>query len=570
MPERPPQKFSCTVALNCDKNKAFSCKTQTGMLKSGYYKALYHNIRRSIMAKQYRVKCHETDSSCRGKIKFNNSAFSVPGLLDGETAMIELVYGKDRGSTAARLVSLETASPERRAPFCKAFGRCGGCQLQYASYTKQLALKKAAAERLLSEFAPVPDVIGMPEPYHYRHKIHASFYRSRRGMELGIYEENTHKVISVSDCRIQNRTANAILRTIRKLADEFRLSAYNEDRGQGLLRHVLIRCGYASRQIMVVLVLGTTVFPGKNHFIEKLRAAHPEITTIVQNINNQKTSMVLGSQETVLYGPGYIEDSLCGLNFRISPKAFYQVNPEQTEFLYQTALRFAGLTGRETVLDAYCGTGTIGLIAAGSAAQVIGVESNASAIRDAMANAAANQVKNIHFVHADAGKYIAEAAAAENRPDVVFLDPPRSGADETFLKGLAPLAPERIVYVSCDLETLARDLRYLVKTGYEVKEVQAVDLFPWTEKVETVVMLSHKKPDSVINVKVEFGEGEGKVPLDNIAKRAAAYKPKECVTYKMIKEYIEAKYGFKVHTTYIAEVKRDLGLPMYDASNAVE
>ena len=441
------------------------------------------------MAKQYRVKCHETDSLCRGKIKFNKSAFSVPGLLDGETAMIELVYGKDRGSTAARLASLETASPERREPFCKAFGRCGGCQLQYASYAKQLALKKAAAERLLSEFAPTPDVTGMAEPYHYRHKIHASFYRSRRGMELGIYEENTHKVISVSDCRIQNRTANAILRTIRKLADEFRLSAYNEDRGQGLLRHVLIRCGYASRQIMVVLVLGTTVFPGKNHFIEKLRAAHPEITTIVQNINNQKTSMVLGSQETVLYGPGYIEDSLCGLNFRISPKAFYQVNPEQTELLYQTALRFAGLTGRETVLDAYCGTGTIGLIAAGSAAQVIGVESNASAIRDAMANAAANQIKNIRFVHADAGKYIAEATAAENRPDVVFHDPPRSGADETFLKGLAALAPERIVYVSCDLETLARDLRYLVKAGYEVKEVQAVDLFPWTEKVEGVCLL---------------------------------------------------------------------------------
>ncbi len=500
------------------------------------------------MSKQYRVKCHETDSLCRGKVKFNNSIFSVPGLLDGETARIELVYGRDRRSAAARLSEVETASPDRRKPFCKAFGRCGGCQLQYASNQKQLALKKAAMERLLSEFAPVPDVIGMKEPYHYRHKIHASFYRSRHGMELGIYEENTHRVVPVSDCRIQNRTANSILRTIRKLADEFRLSAYQEDRGQGLLRHVLIRCGYATGQVMVVLVLGTTVFPGRNHFVEKLRAAHPEITTIVQNINNQKTSMVLGSQETVLYGRGYIEDSLCGLKFRISPKAFYQVNPEQTEILYHTALRFAGLTGSETVLDAYCGTGTIGLIAAGSAAQVIGVESNAAAVRDAAANAAANRVENIRFVQADAGKYLAEAArmagkaAAEKgaerkaaggqrgngtetdritmekarggllpeevpdagravgktvlsrRPDVVFLDPPRSGASEAFLEALAALGPEQVVYVSCDLETLARDLKVLGKKGYKVKELQGVDLFPWTEKVETVVLLSHKKP----------------------------------------------------------------------------
>lgn len=452
------------------------------------------------MSKQYRVKCRETDQLCRGLVTFNNSIFAIDGLLDGETAKIELVYGKDRRSTTAKLASLEEPSLCRQEPFCKAFGRCGGCQLQYASYEKQLALKKAAASRLLSPYAAVPDVSGMKNPYHYRHKIHASFCRSRRGIELGIYEENTHRVVTVSDCSIQNKTANAILRTIRKLTETFRLPAYNEDTRQGLLRHVLIRCGYATNQIMVVLVIGQEDFPRKNSFVEQLRAAHPEITTIVQNINNKKTSMVLGDHETVLYGKGYIEDSLCGLTFRISPKAFYQVNPEQTELLYQTAIQYAKLTGQETVFDAYCGTGTIGLIAAKSAARVIGIENNASAVRDAAANAKANSIKNIEFIQADAAKYLNSPAAKNNRPDIVFLDPPRSGASETFLKSLVTLAPQNVVYVSCNLETLARDLAYLVKRGYKVEEIKLVDLFPWTVNCEAVVSLSKGEVDSKKNL----------------------------------------------------------------------
>lgn len=447
------------------------------------------------MPKQYRVKCHETDASCKGIVKFNNSTFAVDGLLDGETAQIELVYGKDRKSTTARLANIETASPARIKPSCPAFSRCGGCTLQHASYEKQLAMKQNAAVKLLGGFAPVSEIIGMQEPYHYRHKVHASFYRSRRGMELGIYEENTHKVVSVSDCAIQNKTANAILRTIRKLADEFRLTAYNEDTKQGLLRHVLIRCGYGTGQIMVVLVLGTTNFPGRSHFVEKLRAAHPEITTIVQNINNQKTSMVLGDRESVLYGSGYIEDMLCGLKFRISPKSFYQVNPEQTEALYRTAIDFAALTGKETVLDAYCGTGTIGLIAARNAAKVIGVESSAAAVRDAVINAKTNNIANADFVQADATEYIQKAlkTSSSPRPDAVILDPPRTGATETFLKSVAAVCPSRIVYVSCNMETQARDLKMLVQSGYRAVKIQPVDLFPWTGHVETVCLLSRKE-----------------------------------------------------------------------------
>lgn len=478
------------------------------------------------MAKQYRVKCHETDAQCNGIVKFNNSVFSVPGLVDGETAQIELVYGKDRQSTSARLASIETASPKRCKPFCSEFNRCGGCQLQYVDYETQLALKQAAANRLLSGFASVSPILGMtpsksgdtPQKLHYRHKIHASFYRSRRGMELGIYEENTHKVVSVPDCAIQNRDANAILLTLRSLANEFHLTAYNEDTRQGLLRHVLIRCGYASGQIMVVLVLGNSTFPGRKHFLEKLLAAHPEITTVVQNINNQKTSMVLGNQETVLYGKGYIEDSLCGLTFRISPKSFYQVNPQQTELLYRTAIDFAALTGKETVLDAYCGTGTIGLIAAAKAGQVIGVESNAAAVHDATANAAANHITNAELIRADATEYIRSLAKAKKSgrpassanasapqssaaavsgaftPQVVFLDPPRSGATPEFLSALQSLHPDRIVYVSCNMETLARDLKQLVKNDYQVARIQPVDLFPWTNHVETVCLLSRKVP----------------------------------------------------------------------------
>lgn len=458
------------------------------------------------MSKQYRVKCREIDYTGKGLVTFNQSTFAVPYLLDGETAKIELVYGKDRKSTTAKLAEVEVTSPERREPVCPAFSKCGGCQLQHMDYEKQLAIKQAMAEHWLGAFvgtskattsksavnthtntgASILPIIGAKNPYHYRHKMHATFSRTRQGMKLGIYEENSHRVINVKDCAIQNKAANAILKTIRTLADRFHLTAYNEDTRQGLLRHVLIRCSHHTGQIMVVLVLGTTNFPNKNAFLDALRKAHPEITTIVQNINNQKTSMVLGKQETVLYGNGWIEDSLCGLTFRISPKSFYQVNPEQTELLYQTAMTFAGLTGKETVLDTYCGTGTIGLIASQYAAKVIGVESNAAAVRDAVAGARTNQIENAEFVCEDAGAFMKKATTA---PDVVFMDPPRSGSDEAFLSALVRLAPARVVYISCNMETQARDLAYLTKHGYAVDKIQPVDLFPWTEHCESVCLL---------------------------------------------------------------------------------
>ena len=373
---------------------------------------------------------------------------------------------------------------------------------------------------------------------------------------------------------IEDPRADEIMATIRGLVKDFKIKTYDEDTGYGLLRHVMVRTASVTGEIMVVLVLSSPILPAKNHFVKALRAAHPHITTVVLNVNDRHTSMVLGDRNIVLYGKGYIEDELCGNRYRISPNSFYQVNSVQTKRLYETAIAYAGLTGKETVLDAYCGIGTIGMTAAAQAEQVIGVELNPSAVKDAIVNARRNQCKNITFYNEDAGDFMRLMAAAPPservKVDVVFMDPPRSGSKETFMDAVAALAPRRVVYVSCDPHTLGRDVEYMKKIGYQPVKCQPVDMFPYTDDIETVVLLSHKKADSYIHIDVEFGEGEGKIPVDSIAKRAEAYKPKEKVTYKMIKEYIEAKYGFKVHTAYIAEVKRNLGLPMYDAPNAVE
>ena len=454
---------------------------------------------------------------------------------------------------------------------CPLYKKCGGCQLQNLTYEQQLRYKQVKCIRLLGKFCRVGEIIGMENPYHYRNKVQAAFALDRHSNIIsGVYQSSSHKIVPVTVCMTEDEKADEIIGTIRRLLKNFKLRPYNEDTGRGFLRHVLVKRGFKSGQIMVVLVTGTRDFPKKKDFVATLLKIHPEITTVVQNVNNQKTSMVLGNRSEVLFGDGYITEQLGDFSFRISPKAFYQINPIQTEVLYNTTLEFAGLTGKETVIDAYCGTGTIGIFASPKAKKVVGVELNPDAVKDARVNAKLNSAENTEFYNADAGEFLADTAASNEKYDVVIMDPPRSGSTVKFLKSVVKLAPKTVVYVSCNPETLARDLMFLVRNGYKVKKIQPVDMFPHTNHVETVVLLSHKKPDGHINVKVEFGEGEGKVPLDNIAKRAEEYKPKERVTYKMIKEYIEAKYGFKVHTAYIAEVKRDLGLPMYDAPNAVE
>ena len=454
---------------------------------------------------------------------------------------------------------------------CPAAAKCGGCQLTRLSYAEQLQWKQQRVAELLDGICEVRPILGMDDPFHYRNKVHAVLSVDKAGKPIsGVYAMGTHRVVPVRHCLIEDRRADRIIQTIVAMLPAYKLRIYNEYTHRGFLRHILIRTGHVTGQIMVVLVATSLEFPGKKAFVQELIQRHPEITTVVLNCNQRETSMVLGTKEITLYGEGYMEDELCGKRFRISPQSFYQVNAKQCEVLYRTAIDAAHLTGAETLLDAYCGTGTIGLCASDGCKQLIGVELNADAIRDAKENARRNGVENARFLCDDAGRFMQKLAKEGNAPDVVMMDPPRAGSDQKFLQSLLMLKPKRVVYVSCNPETLARDLRVLVDGGYRAEWATPVDMFPGTEHVETVVLLSHKRADSYIHIDVEFGEGEGKIPVDSIAKRAEAYKPKEKVTYKMIKEYIEAKFGFKVHTAYIAEVKRNLGLPMYDAPNAVE
>ncbi len=374
---------------------------------------------------------------------------------------------------------------------CTLYKKCGGCQLQNMTYPEQLSFKQAKTIKALGRFCHVDEIIGMENPTHYRNKVQAAFGTTRGGKIIsGVYQSSSHRIVCVDDCKIEDRTADRIIVTIRKMLNAFGLKPYNEDSGRGFLRHILVRRGFTTGEIMVVLVTATPVFKYKNAFLEKLLGAYPEITTVVQNINAKNTSMVLGDTEKVLYGKGYITDVLCGCTFRISPKSFYQINPVQTEKLYNTAIGFAALTGKETVIDAYCGIGTIGIASAEKAGHVIGVELNRDAVRDAIVNARLNKAENVRFFCDDAGKFMTEMAKNGEKADVVFMDPPRAGSDEAFLSSVIKLGPKRIVYVSCNVETQARDITYLVKNGYACRRVQPVDMFPHTGHVESVALLT--------------------------------------------------------------------------------
>ena len=373
---------------------------------------------------------------------------------------------------------------------CPHYKKCGGCQLQNMTYEKQLSFKQVKIIRLLGRFCHVDEIIGMDEPFHYRNKVQAAFGMKNGKMISGVYQSSTHNIVPVDDCLIEDEVADRIIVTIRKLATSFKMKPFNDVTMKGFLRHVLVKRGFLSGQVMVVLVTASGAFPSQRSFINALLGKHPEITTIVRNINDKHTSLVLGERSETLFGSGYIEEQLCGMTFRISPKSFYQINPKQTEVLYNTAMEFAGLTGSERVIDAYCGTGTIGLIMSKNAGEVIGVELNKDAVKDAKNNAALNNVSNIQFFCGDAGRFMVEMAEMGEKADVVMTDPPRAGCSFDFLKSVVKLSPKRVVYVSCNPETLARDLGFLTRKGYKAVKIQPVDMFPFTEHVETVVLLT--------------------------------------------------------------------------------
>ena len=436
-----------------------------------------------------KAKCSDISSEGKGVVKLGRDVCFVDGLFIGEEADVEVLYHR-AGVYYGKVKKLYTLSKGRIQPKCKVCTSCGGCQYQQINYKTQLEYKTKRVREALFRIGGIKtDVlpcIGMDEPYYYRNKIQMPYGKDRRGnVVYGFFKENSHEIIPVKECAIEDKRAASILWDIKELVKEMNIPIYNEDSGKGILRYVLIRTSYHYPELMVVLVTSMLNFPGQRNFVDALTRKHPEITTIVENVNKRHTNVILGEQEKTLYGPGFIKDDILGLSFEISASSFFQVNPVQVEKLYKTALNLIKPQQKPIILDAYSGVGTIGLIAARNAEKVISVEINKDASRNAIENAKRNNVSNIEFYCDDAGHFINNM---DGDLDIVIMDPPRKGSDEKFLSVLLNKKPKQIIYVSCDPETLARDLKYLSKL-YQVDYVQPVDMFPMTAHVETVVSL---------------------------------------------------------------------------------
>jgi len=436
--------------------------------------------------------CVDISSEGKGVIKNGKDIIFCDGVFPGEKADVEIFYHR-AGVYFGKVKKLYNLSKDRIQPKCKICTSCGGCQYQQLSYDAQLKYKTKRVKEALTRIAHVKQEVlpclGMDNPYNYRNKIQVPFNKDKKGVvKFGFYKENSHIIMPIKECAIEDRRAAPILWDIKLLLEEMNIPCYNEDSGKGILRYVLIRTSHHYDELMVVLITTQMNFPGQRNFINELVSRHPEITTIVENVNNRHTNVILGNQEKVLYGPGHIKDDILGLTFEISAASFFQVNPVQVEKLYASALNLIDLNKKEIVLDAYSGVGTIGLIASKNAKKVISVEINKSAHKNAIENAKRNSIDNIEFYCADAGEFITKY---DGDIDVLIMDPPRSGSDETFLSTVINKKIKKIIYVSCNPETLARDIAYLSKS-YEVNYVQPVDMFPMTAHVETVVLMLRK------------------------------------------------------------------------------
>ena len=511
-------------------------------------------------------------SECSGIGKKDGMVIFVPFSAIGDKLEVKILK-VNKTYCYGKIERIITPSPDRVTPDCPIYTKCGGCSLRHISYEAQLRAKeqfvKDAFTRiggLSPEFLPI---IRNTNINGYRNKLQIPIGTDKDGnLIAGFYAFHSHRIVPCEKCLLQPDIFSKITADFLKISTGLNLTAYDETTHKGILRHLYLRKGYYSGEICLCIVVAKNV-PEIKILSDRLLEKYPEIVSSVINVNNRDTNVILGDEEIVLSSKNYICDIMCKIAVNIAPKAFYQVNTPCAEQLYSSACDFAEPKGK-TVLDLYCGAGTIGLSMARTAKKIIGVEIVPEAIENAKQNALANGITNCEFICADAAEAARILHSRNLRPDVIMVDPPRKGCGRDACEQIAAFSAPRIVMVSCNAATAARDCAYFAELGYSTDKCVAVDMFSGTNHVETVVLLSHKKPDGHINVKVEFGEGEGKVPLDNIAKRAESYKPKERVTYKMVKEYIEVKYGFKVHTAYIAEVKRDLGLPMYDAPNAVE
>ena len=439
-----------------------------------------------------RGKCLDISSEGKGVVKSGKYIYFVDGLFIGEEADIEVQYQR-AGVYFGKVKKLYILSKDRIQPKCKVCTSCGGCQYQQINYKTQLEYKTKRVREALTRIGgintPVLPCLGMDDPYYYRNKIQMPYGKDRKGnVVYGFYKENSHEIIPIKECAIEDKRAASILWDIKELVKKMNIPIYNEDNGKGILRYVLIRTSYHYKELMVVLVTSMMNFPGQRNFVDALVKLHPEITTVVENVNKRHTNVILGPDEKVLFGPGYIKDKILDLTFEISAASFFQVNPIQVEILYKTAINLVKFDEKPVVLDAYAGVGTIGLIAARNASKVISVEINKDASKNAKENAKRNNISNVEFYCDDAGTFI------NNYPgnlDIVIMDPPRKGSDERFLSTILNKKPKQVIYVSCDPETLARDLKYL-SSLYEINYVQPVDMFPMTAHVETIVGLYRK------------------------------------------------------------------------------
>lgn len=401
----------------------------------------------------------------------------------------EIGHAKDR--TKEREIA---HTDKKKKSACPYSSKCGGCTMIDLPMEQQLLKKKTWVEECIGAFGPVEPVIRMKNPYRYRNKVTSIFGLDRKGHPVcGVYRARSREIVPVKDCLIENKRADEIVQDIYGLLASFKLRVYDQVTGLGVVKAVQIRSAHVTGELLVTIVTAGPVFPSRNNFTKALLKLHPEITSVVQNIKDNDSSMILGTREKVLYGKGYITDELCGKKFRISSRSFYQVNSVQTEKLYNIAIDAAGLTGKERILDAYCGIGTIGICAADRAKEVLSVELNPDAAQDADANVRLNELSNVTVYAEDAGRFMQEMAEQKAPLDVLFMDPPRSGSTEEFLEAALTLWPGKIVYISCNPETLGRDLEILTKGGYRMKKAVPVDIFPFVEDVETIVLLERMR-----------------------------------------------------------------------------
>ena len=488
-----------------------------------------------------------------GIARVNGAVVFVPHAVRGEEIDLRITKVM-KTSCAGEIVKIHDPSPERMEPECPYAGKCGGCAYRHLTYPEELWAKRQRVQDALTRIGgldlTVEEILGAKNPEHYRNK---SQYPVGADGSIGFFQARTHKVVPIRRCLIQTEAADRTAQAVGEWMRRYKISAYDETTGKGLVRHVCVRVNRKGESLCCVVVNGNKV-PREPELAAYVTAAVPHTVGVLLNSNTRRGNVVLGDKYRTLFGRNYLMDTLCGLEFKLSMPSFYQVNRDQAEVLYGKALEFAGLTGNETVLDLYCGIGTITLCLAKAAKRVIGAEIVPPAIRDAKENALRNHIENAEFFCGDAADIAAKLESDGLRPDVVTVDPPRKGLAPEVIASVAAMGPEKVVYVSCDPATLGRDVKIFREFGYEAKRAATVDMFPGTAHVETVVLLSRETNPLTVEVRMEVETGE----------------VKEHPTYKRIQEYVQEKYGFKVHTAYIAEVKRMVGLDMHKAPNAVE